>query len=51
VRWLTSKRGAIRLRPDHKLAIVREMSLPERVRVARDVVAKLNRLAAEGRAA
>jgi transcription-repair coupling factor (superfamily II helicase) len=51
VRWLSSNGGAIRLRPDHKLAIVREMSLPERVRVARDVVANLNRLAAQGRAA
>jgi transcription-repair coupling factor (superfamily II helicase) len=51
VRWLSSKGGAIRLRPDHKLAIVREMSLAERVRVARDVVGNLNRLAAQGRSA
>ena len=51
VSWLSSRGGAIRLRPDHKLAIVREMTLAERVRVARDVVANLNRLAAQGKAA
>ena len=51
VSWLSSKGGAIRLRPDHKLAIVREMSVAERVRVARDVVANLNRLAAQAKAA
>jgi transcription-repair coupling factor (superfamily II helicase) len=51
VRWLSSNGGAIRLRPDHRLAIVREMSLPERVRVAREVVAGLKGLAAQGRAA
>ena len=51
VSWLSSKGGAIRLRPDHKLAIVREMSVHERVRVARDVVANLNRLAAQAKAA
>jgi transcription-repair coupling factor (superfamily II helicase) len=51
VSWLSSKGGSIRLRPDHKLAIVREMTLAERVRVARDVVTSLNRLAAQGKAA
>ena len=51
VSWLSSKGGGIRLRPDHKLAITREMGVPERMRVARDVVANLNRLAAQARAA
>jgi transcription-repair coupling factor (superfamily II helicase) len=51
VSWLSSRGGIIRLRPDHKLAIVREMSVIERVRVARDVVANLNRLATQGKAA
>jgi transcription-repair coupling factor (superfamily II helicase) len=51
VRWLSSQGGAIRLRPDHRLAISREMSLSERVRLAGDVVANLNRLAMQGRAA
>ena len=51
VSWLTSKGGTIRLRPDHKLAIGREMNVAERVRVARDVVANLNRIAAQAKAA
>ena len=51
VSWLSSRGGAIRLRPDHKLAVVREMTVAERVRVARDVVVNLNRLAAPGKAA
>jgi transcription-repair coupling factor (superfamily II helicase) len=51
VSWLSSKGGGIRLRPDHKLAIVREMSLPERVRMARDVVTNLNRIAGQAKAA
>ena len=51
ITWLSSKGGVIRLRPDHKLAIVRDMSLSERMRMARDVVANLNRLAGQGRAA
>ncbi len=51
VSWLTSRGGVIRLRPDHKLAIAGEMKVAERVRVARDVVANLNRLAGQGKAA
>ena len=51
ISWLSSKGGIIRLRPDHKLAIVRDMSLQERVRTARDVVANLNRIAAQAKAA
>ncbi len=51
VTWLASKGGIVRLRPDHKLAIVRDMNLAERVRMARDVVGNLNRIAAEGQAA
>jgi transcription-repair coupling factor (superfamily II helicase) len=51
VRWLSSQGGAVRLRPDHRLAISREMSLTERVRLAGEVVANLNRLVMQGRAA
>jgi transcription-repair coupling factor (superfamily II helicase) len=51
VSWLSSNGGGIRLRPDHKLAIVQEMSLAERVRMARDVVTNLNRIAAQAKAA
>jgi transcription-repair coupling factor (superfamily II helicase) len=51
VTWLSRAGGVIRLRPDHKLAIVREMALPERLRVARDVLGNLERIGAEARAA
>ena len=51
VTWLSSRGGAIRLRPDHKLAIVREMTIAERLRVARDLVGNLDRLASQGKAA
>jgi transcription-repair coupling factor (superfamily II helicase) len=51
VQWLASKGGTIRLRPDHKLAIVRDMGLAERVRMARDVVANLERISRQAKAA
>ena len=51
VSWVTSKGGLIRLRPDHKLAIVRDMSVPERMKLARDVAANLNRLVEQAKAA
>ena len=51
VSWVTSKGGLIRLRPDHKLAIAREMNVGERVRLARDVAANLNRLVQQAKAA
>jgi transcription-repair coupling factor (superfamily II helicase) len=51
VQWLASKAGTIRLRPDHKLAIVREMKVAERVRVARDLVANLERISRQAKAA
>jgi transcription-repair coupling factor (superfamily II helicase) len=51
VAWVTSKGGLIRLRPDHKLAIVRDMALAERMRMARDVAGNLNRLVQQAKAA
>jgi transcription-repair coupling factor (superfamily II helicase) len=51
VSWLSSKGGAVRLRPDHKLAIVREMGVAERLRLARETVENLNRIAAQAEAA
>ena len=51
VSWLSSKGGLIRLRPDHKLAIVREMNVATRVRMAREVVENLNRIAVQAKAA
>jgi transcription-repair coupling factor (superfamily II helicase) len=51
VGWLGAQKNAIRLRPDHKLSIVREMDLAGRLKTARDVLESLNRIAAEARAA
>ena len=45
VQWLGTRKGAIRLRPDHKLSIVRDMNVTERMTLGRDVLGNLNRLA------
>ncbi|MBV9734709.1 MAG: transcription-repair coupling factor, partial [Acidisphaera sp.] len=49
--WLGTRAGQIRLRPDHKLAIVREMDVAQRLRTAREVLANLNRIAQQAQAA
>jgi transcription-repair coupling factor (superfamily II helicase) len=51
VAWLASKGGLVRLRPDHKLAISREMDVATRLRFARDTVANLERIAGQAKAA
>jgi transcription-repair coupling factor (superfamily II helicase) len=51
VSWLSSKGGVIKLRPDHKLAIVREMTVPERLKWARDTVEALERISRQAKAA
>jgi transcription-repair coupling factor (superfamily II helicase) len=51
ITWLGKKAGLVRLRPDHKLAIVRDMNVAERVKMARDVLGNLNRLVQEAKAA
>ena len=43
--WLNTRKGVIRLRPDHKLSIVRDMGVTERMTLGRDVLGNLNRLA------
>ena len=45
IKWLAGNGGAIKLRPDHKLAIVRDMNVKQRIQIARDVVGNLYRLA------
>ena len=47
VAWLGSRKDSIRLRPDHKLSVVRDMAVAERMKVGRDVLVNLNRLAKE----
>ena len=52
VSWVGSSRnGEMRLRPDHKLAILREMTTAQRIGLARDVVGRLNLLADGAKAA
>ena len=51
VAWLGAQKQAIRLRPDHKLAIAREMAVGERIRTARDVLGSLNRIVHQAKAA
>ncbi len=46
IAWLATQSGLVRLRPDHKLVITRDMTVATRVRVARDVLDNLVRLAA-----
>ena len=51
VRWLSSKGGLIRLRPDHKLAISREMDVAARLKFARDTLTALDKIAKQSKAA
>ena len=47
VKWLSSKGGLIRLRPDHKLAIARDMDVATRLRFARDTLGALVKIVGE----
>jgi transcription-repair coupling factor (superfamily II helicase) len=51
IAWLGNKGGTVKLRPDHKLAIVREMGVNDRVKLARDVLNNLNKLVQQAKAA
>ncbi len=51
IAWIGAKGSDMRLRPDHKLAIAREMTTAARITLARDVVGTLNRLAEQAKAA
>ncbi len=51
VRWLSGKGGLVRLRPDHKLAIVRDMDVAARLKFARDTLEALVRISGEAKAA
>jgi len=53
VGWVSAKgaKGELKLRPDHKLAILREMTVAERVRTARGVLQDLQRIASQAKAA
>ena len=51
VRWLSGKGGLVRLRPDHKLAIQRDMDVAARLKFARDTLEALVRISNEAKAA
>ncbi len=51
VRWLSGKGGLVRLRPDHKLAIVREMDVLTRLKFARDTLKSLDQIVRQAKAA
>jgi transcription-repair coupling factor (superfamily II helicase) len=51
VNWVAAQKGLVRLRPDHKLALLREMELPQRVRVAKDLLVALVKVAGQAKAA
>ncbi|MBW8268508.1 transcription-repair coupling factor [Caldovatus aquaticus] len=51
IAWVQAQKGQVKLRPDHKLALVRELDLPRRVKAARDLLGALARVARQARAA
>jgi transcription-repair coupling factor (superfamily II helicase) len=51
VSWVAAQKGLVKLRPDHKLALLREMELPQRVRVAKELVGAIARVAGTAKAA
>ncbi len=51
VRWLSSKGGLVRLRPDHKLAISRDMDVKARLKFARDTLGALDQIVRQAKAA
>src|SRR6201999_957722 len=51
IRWLSGKGGLVRLLPDHKLAIARDMDVATRLRFARDTLGNLERIAGQAKAA
>ena len=51
ITWLGKRGGGIKLRPDHKLALIGEMNVAVRLKTARDLVTNLNRIALAAEAA
>jgi transcription-repair coupling factor (superfamily II helicase) len=48
--WIGSRGGGIRLRPDHKLVVSGDMDVSRRIKVAKDVLGNLSRLAGQAKA-
>ena len=51
ISWLSSKGGMVRLRPDHKLAISRDMDVITRLKFARDTLGALDQIVRQAKAA
>jgi transcription-repair coupling factor (superfamily II helicase) len=51
IAWLATRGGLLRLRPDHKLVMAREMDVQARLAAARDIVTNLQRLIDQAKAA
>jgi transcription-repair coupling factor (superfamily II helicase) len=51
ISWLSTRGGLVKLRPDHKLAVVRETDLPGRVAAAREILDQLVRIVQQAKAA
>jgi len=51
VRWLTSKGGFVKLRPDHKLAITQDMEMARRLKFAQEMVGALKKIQKQAQAA
>ncbi|WP_135466570.1 transcription-repair coupling factor [Crenalkalicoccus roseus] len=51
VAWVQAQKGLVKLRPDHKLALPREMELPQRVKAAKDLLVALAKVAGQAKAA
>jgi transcription-repair coupling factor (superfamily II helicase) len=45
IAWIASRGGVLKVRPDHRLVVARDMGVNERVGIARDVLGNLVRLA------
>jgi transcription-repair coupling factor (superfamily II helicase) len=45
ITWVGAQKGLVKLRPDHKLALLREMDLAQRVRVAKELLGALGKVA------
>jgi transcription-repair coupling factor (superfamily II helicase) len=44
IQWLGTTKGVVKLRPDHKLSVIKDMTLADRVRQATDVLQNLTRI-------
>ncbi|MHB1302794.1 MAG: transcription-repair coupling factor [Acidiphilium sp.] len=51
IAWLATRVGVLRLRPDHKLVLAREMDVNARLAAAREIIANLQRITNQVQAA